>query len=224
MNKILRTALRRFIEKKGFVIYRKSSLVGNQNAFEYNSPTNTDKYYSSITNLRDYLSKSRTDAFEEILDITKKNLSNKPLQILDAGCGCGFLTTLIKKQFPEASVTGIDHSDVAVAYANKNFSDIVFEQTDLYTGRLDKFDLIFCSSVLEHLSYPEIIISNFANSLNENGRIIITVPNGRMDFFDGHIHFWSPESWQLLLEKVIPKNSFKIHLLKSKPDILTIIS
>ena len=40
-------------------------------------------------------------------------------------------------------------------------------------------------------------------SLNTNGKLIISVPDGRIDTFSGHINFWSPESFKIFIEKTI---------------------
>ncbi|MBK0383041.1 class I SAM-dependent methyltransferase [Pedobacter sp. SD-b] len=221
---MIKNLLRKFIEKRGYIIYKKPVFFDDKNAFDYNSSTNTDKFYISKTNLKKYLNKSRIAAFGEIIALAKKNIDKNPLKVLDAGCGCGFLTTLIKENFKDAEVMGIDYSEVGIRYAKEKFNNIVFKQKDLYEALDCKFDLIFCSSVLEHLKFPELIITNLTQALNHGGKIIITVPNGRIDFFEGHIHFWSPESWELFLNKTLPNNSHKLQLLKSKPDILTIIS
>ena len=33
----------------------------------------------------------------------------------------------------------------------------------------------------------------------EGGILLVTVPNGRIDTFAGHINFWSPESWDIFV-------------------------
>ena len=37
--------------------------------------------------------------------------------------------------------------------------------------------------------------------MNKEGVLILTVPNGKIDTFMGHINFWSPESWAIFLKE-----------------------
>ena len=47
------------------------------------------------------------------------------------------------------------------------------------------------------------------NMLNEDGVLILSVPNGRNDNFIGHINFWSPESWGIYLKENCTKFQIK---------------
>ena len=39
---------------------------------------------------------------------------------------------------------------------------------------------------------------------------MITVPNGRIDTFEGHINFWSPESWNIFIRGNVSEKEFDI--------------
>ena len=53
----------------------------------------------------------------------KKLLNNySPNSIVDVGCGLGFTSNELKKIYPNASITGIDISEDAIAYASNKFS------------------------------------------------------------------------------------------------------
>jgi hypothetical protein len=56
---------------------------------------------------------------------------------------------------------------------------------------------------ISHINKPDIAIHNLVDSLKKNGILYITVPDGRRDNFKGHIHFWSIESFKLLIDKNI---------------------
>ncbi|MDD3127997.1 MAG: class I SAM-dependent methyltransferase, partial [Candidatus Methanomethylophilaceae archaeon] len=49
----------------------------------------------------------------------------KPAKILDIGCGGGMQMSLMRGMFPEADITGLDHSPEAVAAASEANSDAV---------------------------------------------------------------------------------------------------
>jgi len=54
---------------------------------------------------------------------------------------------------------------------------------------------------LEHLLYPARALKQILGILEPSGMVLLTVPNGRIDNFGGHINFWSPESWKVFLEE-----------------------
>ena len=88
-------------------------------------------------------------------------------------------------------------SDSALELCRKNNPRIRFEKGDLYSPRQERCDLVLCIDTLEHLEYPERAIRNLLG----NGIVCLVVPNGRQDTFEGHIHYWSPESFRLFLEQ-----------------------
>lgn len=74
----------------------------------------------------------------------------------------------------------------------------------MYQPLPKKFDLILSQQVLEHLIEPEDALRNLAAMLQPRGVILIAVPDGRLDDFAGHIHFWSKDSLPLFLQKTLP--------------------
>jgi SAM-dependent methyltransferase len=122
----------------------------------------------------------------------KYNLSGK---LLDAGCGTGHILCIIigenKKRFE--SVEGIDFS----AEACKNTSCLLNIKTfpcDLrdISGIKDKYDVIICSEVIEHIADDNKVLLNLYSLLNTNGKLLITVPYlrknwGKFDEISGHV-------------------------------------
>jgi ubiquinone/menaquinone biosynthesis C-methylase UbiE len=130
--------------------------------------------------------------------------------------------------FRDARLTAIDVSSVFLETAKKNLAgyDVRFIK-----GEVDKLDLpsasfdrIICTEVLEHTQDPEAILATIARLLQPYGVAVITVPNDPLilklkdavrrspayyvlrerikwggDEF--HIHQWTPDAFQGLLEK-----------------------
>lgn len=112
------------------------------------------------------------------------NLPMKPgqLKILEIGCGNGNISYQLYRYGHD--VTGIDISPLTIQHAIEQYGTYdnlrfrVENSEQLNPGPDDKYDVIVCSEVLEHLYDPDKLISNFTTLLNKNGIAIITVPNG----------------------------------------------
>jgi SAM-dependent methyltransferase len=101
-------------------------------------------------------------------------------RILDAGCGNGRVTALIRKYSDDmkTKIVGIDLVAAEIAKENlKNFGNVEFYKKDLLEDLSDlgAFDFIYCQEVLHHTSDPERAFSNLVNLLAENGEIAIYV-------------------------------------------------
>jgi len=59
--------------------------------------------------------------------------------------------------------------------------------------------------------------------LRPKGSLLITVPNGRLDTFDGHINFWSPESWEVFIKKNTAGNEVEIGTIQKDEAIFALI-
>lgn len=100
-------------------------------------------------------------------------------RILDAGCGNGRVTALLRKYASdEAEIIGIDRSSAPVAA--KNLSKMknvhVFEKDLLGDlSALGKFDFIYCQEVLHHTDDPKRSFLNLTSLLEPGGEIAIYV-------------------------------------------------
>lgn len=101
------------------------------------------------------------------------SLEYDSLDILEIGCGYGFLTNALKRLGHR--VKGIDVSCRAIEYARKMYGEH-FEQKEITT--IDGlFDLIIAIEVIEHIRDPYECIKKCAKLLKQGGKLIITTPN-----------------------------------------------
>lgn len=170
-------------------------------ALKHNSAEGMNKYYSDPVAMKNFLDPSRKKFYMEIIGIFKSNnieLTNK--SVADVGCGTGHLLFFLSNEFNIHRITGYDFVEPALDIAKKVVPDGKFSVYDVYSEPEEKFDLVLCTEVLEHLLYPEKALQNLISMLLPGGVLFISVPNGRTDTYDGHINFWSPESWNVFLE------------------------
>lgn len=102
-------------------------------------------------------------------------------RILDVGCGNGVISRHLGQY--GFKVTGIDVSDKAIAIAKSlnKYDNVKFEtkSAEQLVAEGEKYDAIICSEVLEHLSNPDALLEVLYKSLASNGKLLITVPNGK---------------------------------------------
>lgn len=106
---------------------------------------------------------------------------DKTIKILDAGCGNGgFVHWLTELGY--LNTEGVDISKEMIEIS-KSLHIANTKQVDIFNhlrNNRDKYNIIFCRDVLEHLTKSEVfeMFKLFYSSLKTDGKIIIQVPNG----------------------------------------------
>jgi 2-polyprenyl-3-methyl-5-hydroxy-6-metoxy-1,4-benzoquinol methylase len=102
-------------------------------------------------------------------------------RILDVGCGNGVISRHLGRL--GFNVLGIDISDKTIekAKAIDPMPNVQFQQksAEELVASGERYDAVICSEVLEHLSNPGNLLAVLRDVLTENGKLIVTVPNGQ---------------------------------------------
>ncbi len=105
----------------------------------------------------------------------------QPTKILDIGCGTGELLTVpLAKTFPEIHFFGVDDDTASIEFARAKNAEIN-NLTFFYLDKLEsaaKFEMVIASEVIEHVEQPSEFLELLKNHLTDDGKIIITLPNG----------------------------------------------
>lgn len=72
--------------------------------------------------------------------------------ILDAGCALGDAIDVFSQAFPNAELTGVDFSTVAIERCRRQFGSIAQFSVGDIDSIAGRFDLIYCSNTLEHFA------------------------------------------------------------------------
>lgn len=111
------------------------------------------------------------------LDLLHRVEIKNPRLILDAGCGTGNVTHIIKRRWPDANVTGLDYSKNMIDAARESNSSITWIADDLRTWSTDqKFDLIYSNATLQWIENNDEVILKLFSCLSNNGILAIQMP------------------------------------------------
>jgi len=161
----------------------------------------------------DYFAHAR----KEIQPLLPQNCS----RVLEIGCGSGATLGWLRQEHRAVRTVGVEIADAAAEKA-RSFADAVFcldfERHD-FPGGAQKFDLILCLDVLEHMVDPWAVVDRLATQyLETGGTLIISLPNvrhysvvlpllfgGRWDYEDAglldrtHLRFFTKTSARALM-------------------------
>ena len=166
-----------------------------------------------------WLHNNNDNSFNYLYKTLRKLISKykKDMSILDIGCGNGYLTKKITKDFK--NVVAIDNSKSAIKFAKKKYKgSIKFINADLDNFIIKKkFNVILLIEVIEHVYLPDLFLKKIVKFMNKNSILIISTPYhgylknlviSLLNKFDshfnplwnyGHIKFWSKKTLTILL-------------------------
>ena len=182
--------------------YKKTKKINYKNLYYHRSPMPSksffDKYYKeaySYYKIRDVpqnVSAREINQLEYILK-SQKNINFKNMKILNFGAGHGGFSILTS--FLGAHVTEIDTTD----YDAKCFNHNITRFSDFSDIKEKKFDLIYASHTLEHVTDILSVIQMFKKVSHDNTIYYFEVPNGNLDLKNDnvfHTHFFFKEFFE----------------------------
>ena len=108
----------------------------------------------------------------EISKFIKMNFSNIPLNILEFGCGGGYMTSFLQQLGNVTSVELYTHKNI------KEIEQINFIQTNILKTpfKNDQFDLLFSNHVIEHISDLSVAFKELARIGKNDCLHVFSVP------------------------------------------------
>jgi SAM-dependent methyltransferase len=142
---------------------------GPDKIIKYENP-NTHEFYTNFYKNGDNdkaLIQTRAIQIQKVLDLVEKHYPSKK-RVLEVGSGNGSFLQAMRTRFPEMLVEGID------PYSS---SDTVIKKSLFEFNANNKYDLIIFLDVFEHFENPQEVLKRLKELLQENGVILLKVPN-----------------------------------------------
>jgi 2-polyprenyl-3-methyl-5-hydroxy-6-metoxy-1,4-benzoquinol methylase len=107
----------------------------------------------------------------------------RPINIIDFGCGYGFLGTVLLPILPSGSkYTGVDISDTLIDEAKALFkeseykTEFIKSDINMFNAK-EKYDMAICQAFLRHLPNPKEILKKMIDSVSIGGRVVCVEVN-----------------------------------------------
>jgi 2-polyprenyl-3-methyl-5-hydroxy-6-metoxy-1,4-benzoquinol methylase len=222
---MLKTGLRKLVNYLGYDV-RKKNILHARDATEYNSLNYTNKFYGDKAGVEKYIKDEVPVITKNLLQLLKSSgisLDNKA--VVDISCGTGHCMKEIQKQYRLKKLAGTEYSTNALQIAQEIMPGAEIVLLNIETDFLvEKFDIVLCLQVLEHLVHPEKAIRHLRKMVAPQGRLIVTVPDGRVDNFSGHINFWSSESFLYFLQRELAADLINVGYTEARHCIYGIVA
>jgi len=155
--------------------------------------------------------------------IIKREIERKgKITLLDYGCGDGYWS-LFFSQLSACEVTGVDYNPLRLERARSIIKNAKIIEADLrnVNEQLGKFDMVFCSQIIEHIKDDVSFLKGIRTHLKKDGVLILGTPNegslthrfrnyitkGETD----HVHFYTEKEIKYKIEQFgfIIKNIYR---------------
>jgi len=134
--------------------------------------------------------------------------------VLDVACADGYGVNLLSKHVKK--IVGVDRKKEYLDIAKKRYKNhsIEFYQIDVDINNIEgKYDGITCFETIEHVKYPEKLLNNLYDVLEDNGTLLLSVPNSKYEVIENgknkdsyHLHVFNINE----LKELIKSKGFKI--------------
>ena len=143
--------------------------------------------------------------------------SSKSTRVLDIGCASGAFLNSVNHEFGWNGV-GLEPSKWMCEYGKQSYGlDLRSNYFSASLFDANSFDLVTLWDVIEHISEPNQVLRDIALVLNDDGFLILNVPNSnsiaarilgrRWPFLLAvHIHYFTPIS----IRKILDKHGFEV--------------
>ncbi len=131
--------------------------------------------------------------------------------LIDIWCWDWHLLRLIQWYFPDKQYAWLDISDEIISQNKEKYKWIIFWQWDLWLdiNSKEKYDVVVCSEVIEHISDRKQVVKNLSSLLAEGWILILTTQSWKR--YKSDINIWHLKHFMLSeLESECKQNWLKV--------------
>lgn len=130
--------------------------------------------------------------------------------VLDVGCGKGYLLSELKKNYPQLNVCGVDVSAYALKHASPDVAEyLTICEADKINFPEKAFDLVVSINCLHNLELPELFLALDKIQRVSNKNSFICVESYRNEIEKWNLlqwqltceAFYTPKEWEWIFEK-----------------------
>ncbi len=186
-----------------------------------NTRSGYERFYGDAELLDEYMTPERIGFYDAVAEVCA---ALRPSSVIDVGCGTGHLLAAISDRLRGGiELVGVDFAASGIARLAELLPEAEGVVADIATLDLGEraFDLVVCTEVLEHLREPDHAV-RVLDLLRRPGRgvIVITVPDGVHDTYEGHVNFWTDATLEALLA---PFGVVEIGRVGPSDDLLAVV-
>lgn len=120
---------------------------------------------------------------DRLIELARSELDpNSQHQVIDIGCGDGYLIARFACEFPNSFCRGIDPNSASINFAeSRRLNNSTFEILSFSALREDeRYDVALCSEVFEHVEDPVALVSKIFEVTKRGGLVLFSCPSGWM--------------------------------------------
>ena len=112
------------------------------------------------------------DRIESVIDLKSVGVA------IDIGANRGSFVKELSLRAPQAEIVALEPDNSVVdAYEHKASINLINERVENFKFPSAKYDLVYCSHTIEHLSAPLQMLSNLRQAVSPNSICFFEVPN-----------------------------------------------
>jgi 2-polyprenyl-3-methyl-5-hydroxy-6-metoxy-1,4-benzoquinol methylase len=125
----------------------------------------------------------RLRSYHILRTLRRLGLLDRPVRVLEAGCGRGDLAIYLARRYPDWRIVGLELDPEKVERAQHVARQLGLANVEFRLGNLEhdlfdsEFDLILNADVLEHIEDDVTVIRNFCRALRPGGYALVTSPS-----------------------------------------------
>ncbi|MGA9853590.1 MAG: class I SAM-dependent methyltransferase [Gammaproteobacteria bacterium] len=116
-------------------------------------------------------------ARSRLVNMMMKKYFPKAKNLLEIGCGTGYMLSEIEKAYPDMQLSGSEILSTGLGFAAKRVQKATLFQMDARQIPFEnEFDVIGAFDVIEHIEEDQQVLSEMHQAVHADGGIILTVP------------------------------------------------